>query len=453
MFWLTGPVLAEETMTLMVTWTDWWITGRYLVEGGDDVKAAMGLMAYTMWVIPSLFAAIAIGATAIIARRVGGREFQQARVVANQSILVGGAVAIVITAAAFFFGSWFIHIMQLRGGAAVYAQEYLSIVTLVIPLIMVEQVGAACLRGAGDTITGFVAKAIVVVINIILSYTLATGAFGFEPMGFKGIAIGTAVGHGVGGTILLIVLLRGRMGLGLSLSLLRPQWDVMGRLLKIGFPGGLDIATILVSNLLFVGIINSLGTAAAAAHGLAVQLEACAYLPANAFYVAAATLTGQYLGAGMPDRAVRAALACIGSSVIVISITGVMLYFGGNEFVTFFTNQPEHPTTLKVVELLRIVAFALPALAVLMVTTGALRGAGDTVWPLVVTLVGFFVFRIPLGVFFAMDVIHIPWTSWEFSGMGWGVSGAWYGMAIDLFVRSFIVTFRFWHGSWKTKSV
>ena len=307
MFWLTGPVLAEETMTLMVTWTDWWITGRYLVEGGDDVKAAMGLMAYTMWVIPSLFAAIAIGATAIIARRVGGREFQQARVVANQSILIGGAVAIAITAAAFFFGTWFIHVMQLRGGAAVYAQEYLSIVTLVIPLIMFEQVGAACLRGAGDTVTGFVAKAIVVVINIILSYGLATGSFGFPQMGWKGIAIGTAVGHGIGGTILLIALLRGRMGLGLSFSLLRPQWDVIGRLLKIGLPGGLDIGTILACNLFFVGIINSLGTAAAAAHGLAVQLEACAYLPANAFYVAAATLTGQYLGAGMPDRAVRAA--------------------------------------------------------------------------------------------------------------------------------------------------
>lgn len=453
MFWLTSPVLAEETMTLLVTWTDWWITGRYLVEGGDDVKAAMGLMAYTMWVVPSLFAAIAIGATAIIARRVGGREFQQAKVVANQSILVGGAVAIVITAAAFFFGPWFIHIMQLRGGAAVYAQEYLSIVTLVIPLVMFEQIGAACLRGAGDTVTGFLAKALVVAINIILSYTLATGAFGFEPMGFQGIAIGTAVGHGVGGTILLIALLRGRRGLGLSLVLLRPKWNVIGRLLKIGLPGGLDIGTILASNLLFVGIINSLGTAAAAAHGLAVQLEACAYLPANAFYVAAATLTGQYLGAGMPDRAVRAALACIGSSVMVISITGVMIYFGGNEFVTFFTNQPEHPTTLKVVELLRIVAFALPALAVLMVTTGALRGAGDTVWPLVVTLVGFLVFRIPLGGFFAMDVIHIPWTRWELSGMGWGVSGAWYGMAIDLFVRSLIVTARFWHGGWKTKAV
>ncbi len=451
MMWLTGPVLAEETLTLMVTWTDWWLTGRYLAEGGDAVKAAMGLMGYTMWLIPSMFAAVAIGATAVIARRVGAGEHRRARIAANQAIVIGAALAIAITILAIVFGRAFVGVMQLRGAAAEYAVEYLTIIVPVIPLIMLEQVGAACLRGAGDTVTGLVAKSIVVAINLLVSFCLVTGVAGIESWGWQGIAAGTAIGHGVGGTILLVALLAGRAGLGLRRTLMRPRADIMARLLKIGIPGGLEVGLLLFSNLVFVAIVNSLGTAAAAAHGLAVQLEACAYLPANAFHVAAATLTGQYLGARQPQRAVHAAISCIVAGVVVISMAATLLYFGGNGFVTFFTNQPDNPTTLQVVRLLRIVCFALPSLAIVMVTTGALRGAGDTIWPLLITAAGFFMIRIPLAIFLAMDVVHIPGLGWELSGAGWGVEGAWIAMATDLVLRSAMVLARFWQGGWKHK--
>ncbi|MGI9517095.1 MAG: MATE family efflux transporter [Pirellulaceae bacterium] len=450
---LAAPVLAEETLTLMVTWTDWWLTGRYLTSGGDSVKAAMGLMGYTMWLIPSLFAAVAIGATAVIARRTGERDHDAAKLAANQAVLVGGGVAIVITSLAILLGDQFIHAMQLRGEAARYASEYLWIVIPVIPLIMFEQVGAACLRGAGDTVTGFVAKLVVVIVNVAISLVLVLGIGGIEPWGWKGIALGTAIGHGVGGTILFTALLMNRYGLGLRPHLLRPVKSVIVRLLKIGLPGGLDVAALLFSNLIFVAIINSLGTAAAAAHGLAVQLEACAYLPANAFHVAAATMTGQFLGAGRTDRAIHSALFCIGSSVVVISITALGMFFFGTELATFFTGQPEHPTTLQVGRLLAIVAFALPSLAIVMVTTGALRGAGDTTWPLLFTLAGFFLMRIPLAIVFAMETVHIPGTSIQFPGLGWGVAGAWIAMVIDLVVRSILVLSRFIHGGWKYKDV
>ncbi len=450
---LAAPVLAEETLTLMVTWTDWWLTGRYLTGGGDAVKAAMGLMGYTMWLIPSLFAAVAIGATAIIARRVGERDQAAAQLTANQAILTGGGLAVIITTLAILLGDQFIHAMQLRGDAARYASEYLWIVIPVIPLIMFEQVGAACLRGAGDTITGFVAKLVVVIVNVAVSMVLVLGLGGIEPWGWKGIAMGTAIGHGVGGSILFSALLLNRYGLGLRFHLLRPVKSVIVRLLKIGLPGGLDVAALLFSNLIFVAIINSLGTAAAAAHGLAVQLEACAYLPANAFHVAAATMAGQFLGAGRPDRALQSALFCIGTSLVVISITALGMYFFGTELATFFTGQPDHPTTLQVGRLLRIVAFALPSLAIVMVATGSLRGAGDTMWPLLFTLAGFFLMRIPLAILFSMETVHIPGTTLEFSGLGWGVAGAWIAMAIDIIVRSIMVLSRFFHGGWKHKTV
>lgn len=450
---LTAPVLGEETLTLMVTWTDWYLTGRYLAEGGDAVKAAMGLMGYTMWLIPSLFAAIAIGATAIIARRVGEGEFRAAQTTANQAITLGFIFAALITFLTAVFGEHFVTAMQLEGEAAAFAHEYLWIILPVIPLIMLEQVGAACLRGAGDTVTGLVAKSVVVIVNMAVSLTWVVGLFGVEPIGWQGIALGTAIGHSCGGVILLVALLYGRYGLKLKRNMLMPRQDFMTRLLKIGLPGGFDVATLLFSNLVFVAIINSLGTAAAAAHGLAVQIEACAYLPANAFHVAAATLTGQFLGAGLPRRAQHAALVCISASVVIISITAVAMYWGGADLASWFTGEPDHPTTIQVAHLLRVIAWALPSLAILMVTTGALRGAGDTIWPLSFTIFGFFGIRIPLALFLAMETVTIPVLGIEFSGLNWGVAGAWTAMGIDIFCRSILVLIRFFQGGWKKKQV
>jgi len=450
---LTAPVLGEETLTLMVTWTDWYLTGRYLTEGGDAVKAAMGLMGYTMWLIPSLFAAIAIGATAIIARRVGEGEFRSAQTTANQAITLGLIFAALISILTATFGEHFVRAMQLQGEAAEFAHEYLWIILPVIPLIMLEQVGAACLRGAGDTVTGLVAKSVVVIVNMAVSLTWVVGLFGVEPIGWQGIAMGTAIGHSCGGVILLVALLYGRYGLKLKRNMLAPRQDYMSRLLKIGLPGGFDVATLLFSNLVFVAIINSLGTAAAAAHGLAVQIEACAYLPANAFHVAAATLTGQFLGAGLPRRAQHAALVCVTASVIIISMTAMGMYWGGADLAAWFTGQPDHPTTIMVARLLRVIAWALPSLAILMVTTGALRGAGDTIWPLSFTIFGFFCIRIPLALYLAMETVVIPVGGIEISGLNWGVAGAWTAMGIDIFCRSILVLIRFFQGGWKKKKV
>ncbi len=450
---LAAPVLGEETLTLMVTWTDWFLTGRFLTAGGDSVKAAMGLMGYTMWLIPSLFAAIAIGATAVIARRMGESDHQAARLAANQAVVLGSCFALAITAATLFFGDRYIDAMQLKGEAAAYARQYLWIMIPVIPFIMLEQVGAACLRGAGDTVTGLLAKFVVVIVNIAVSAILVTGQFGVDSWGWQGIAVGTAVGHTCGGLILAAALLSGRYGLHLKPELLRPRKAILKRLLQVGLPGGFDVATLLFSNLIFVAIINSLGTAAAAAHGLAVQIEACAYLPANAFHVAAATMAGQFLGAGKPQRATQSALFCIASSVVVISLTALAMYFGGHRLASWFTGQPLDETTRQVSELLRIVAFALPSLAIVMVTTGALRGAGDTLWPLLITVAGFFLIRIPLAILLSLDTITVPLIGWELNGLGWGVAGAWMAMATDLIIRSLLVMLRFFRGDWKNKVV
>ncbi|MCH2178755.1 MAG: MATE family efflux transporter [Mariniblastus sp.] len=450
MLGLAMPALAEELLVLMVTWTDWWLAGHYFQADGDATKTAMSLMGYFMWFVPSMFAAIAIGATAVVARLVGSGEVASARNTANQAFLIGIFAALLITATVIGFGEHFIHAMQLRGEAAGFAREYMEIVLFSIPFVMCTQVGAACLRGAGDTVTGFVAKSVVVVFNILISTSLVTGWGPFPEIGWKGLAVGTAVGHCVGGLIILSTLMVGRAGLQLRFRWMRANWDLIWKIFRIGLPGGFDIATILLSQMLFLAIINSLGNAQAAAHGLAVQIEACCFLSGAAFQVAAATMAGQFLGAGLPSRATSSVLLCFKMGALLMCAFAVLLFYKGDWFAYFFTGNWEDPTTQLTAELLQIVAVVMPCLAATMIFSGGFRGAGDTIWPLLITAVGFFLIRIPLALYLCLG--EISWLEFEgqsVRGLDWGIQGAWYAMAVDIIFRSLLITGRFIQGGWR----
>src|SRR5262245_50036114 len=192
---LALPVLAEESLNLLVGYTDWILTGRYLP--GDEPKAAMGLMSYFLWLLPSLFSFVGIGALAVVARLVGAGERRQAAHVARQSLFLGCVVALCGMALIAVGGRAFVAGMQLRGEAAELAIRYMRIVTPALPLMMVEYVGSACLRGSGDTLTGMFARIVLNVVNFAVSITLVLGLGPFPQLGWDGLAIGVACGHSI----------------------------------------------------------------------------------------------------------------------------------------------------------------------------------------------------------------------------------------------------------------
>jgi Na+-driven multidrug efflux pump len=202
-----------------------------------------------------------------------------------------------------------------------------------------------------------------------------------------------------------------------------------------------------------LSIINALGTVEAAAHGLGVRVESLAYLPGTAFQVAAATLAGQFLGAGDDRRAKRSVVMACLSAGILLSAAGLSFYFCGGWFTWLFLGQASPAVGDLTVRLLRIVAFSMPSLALMMVLSGALRGAGDTRWPLAFTFLGFLGIRIPLAYYLAWDEILIPWADLSIAGCGLSVLGAWYAMIIDVIVRSLLMLFRFLHGGWQRVDV
>jgi putative MATE family efflux protein len=430
---LALPVLVEQLLSMLVVFSDSLLTGWYFDE---QHLAAINLIVYLLWLLTSLFVVVGIGATAMIARFVGARNDETANHVANQAFLAGAVMAVFVTIAGLLFQRHFIALLQLEGEAAALSVSYLSYIFPVVPAIMLEAVGFACLRGAGDMIAGLFVMTVVNVVNILASWSLALGLGPLPELGWTGLAVGTAMGHVVGGLLVLLMFLRGRYGLRFHRLLLVPNGDLIRRLVRIGLPGGADVLAIIACQLWFVAIINQLGELAAAAHGVAIRIESLAYLPGTAFQLAAATLAGQYLGARDYGKAGRSVLLALLVGGGLISGAGVLFFFAAEPLAAVFVSN-EHTSVIDTAAtLLRIVAGAMPFFAATIILTGALRGAGDTRWPLIFTMLGYVGVRIPLAYVFAHS-------------LSWGVEGAWYAMVADVVFRCVLVSFRFWHGGWK----
>ncbi len=431
---LVWPVLVEQLLVMLVGFSDTLLAGHYLA---DADLAAMTVIAYSMWFLSNLFSIVAIGAVAMTARFVGAQDWDGANRVTNQAFLLGAAVAVVFTTTLWLGTEHFTALLGLEGEPARLATRYLKILIPVLPLMMLEAVGIGCLRGAGDMVTGLVSMVFVNIVNIGVSWSLVGGVGPVPALGWDALAIGTTCGHAVGGLIPFGVLLAGRANLRVQRRMLvRPDVALMRRILRIGLPGGIDVLSLVGLQMVYLSIISGLSTDELAAHGVAIRIESIAYLPGYAFQVAAATLTGQYLGAHDLRRASRSVVVACAINGTLLTGAGLLLFFGAGPLVALFLSNEQRGVAAIAPGLLRIVSVAMPPLGLAQVLTGALRGAGDTRWPLAITFLGFLGVRLPVAY---LLVIH-----WQ-----WGITGAWYAMVVDVLLRCGLIAVRFASGGWK----
>jgi putative MATE family efflux protein len=440
--WLAAPVLVEQALLYLVGLSDTILTGRYLSE---DHLAAVTVASYLLWFLGSLLTVVSVGATALVARMIGSNQRRAAQEVSQQAVAMALFVGTMTMAVGWAVAPAVVSVMNLGGLAAFEAVRFLRIVLTVTPLLACTTVGVACLRGAGDTRTGMWVMVFVNAVNAGLSWSLVRGFGPFPRMGFAGIALGTAWGEGLGGLVVLAVLMRGRAGLRLDWRGLRPVWGEIRRITRISLPAAGESLTNILCQLWFLSLINRLGSVATAAHGVAIRCESIGFLTVTAFSVAASTLTGQYLGANRPDLAGRAARTAWSMGVLVLGSLGLLIYAQAALMFAVFLGGRQPQVAFVGVPVLRVVAFALPALATIVVLNGALRGAGDTRWPWVIVSLGYVGVRLPLTYLLTSPVGQ--------GGYGWGLYGAWVAMFTDIHVRAVLIAARFLHGGWQWSRV
>jgi putative MATE family efflux protein len=440
---LVAPVLLEQVLALAVGFTDKWLAGNLFA--GPESLAAVGLAAYCLGFLPVLFAAPAVAATALVARHVGAGDRAGARRALAQCFVAGAALAAVALVLAAGCGPGVFAALGLPADSSALAWRYLAIVLPALPAILVIHVGVAGLRGSGAMVSGLVAMTVVNLVNAAASYALATR------LGWEGLAWGTAAGYACGAGCILALLAGDRGGLRPGWADWRPRAEWLRRIVRVGLPAGVDGLANAACHLTFLSFVNRLGNLDAAAHAVAITIESLAFLPGSAFQVAAATLAGQYLGARDAVRARRsvwfATLACVG----LMTVAAALFLRSADTLAAWFTGGPGVQPDLAALtaRLVRIVAFAQPPLALLMVLSGGLRGAGATRPPLLVNFLGLITVRLPLTVVLAWPAdgsAGVP-------GLGLGVVGAWYAMTADLTVRGLAMLAIFARLGWARSGV
>lgn len=427
---LALPALAQQLLLLSVQLYDQFLAGNFT----EAHTAALNTANYLYWAVSSYTVVVSVGATALVARFVGGRDYAAANRAAGQAVVLAGVMGGVAAAVGALALGPFVRLLGLSGEAAGYATEYLWPLAVLLPFYMVEAGGIACLVGAGDTRTGLATLSGVVAVNVPLAWELSSG-----PLGFVGIAWGTGLSHSLGGLFVLAVLARGRYGLRLTLAHLTPDTTLLIRMLRVSVPAAVDSLSLTAGQLWFLTIVNSLGNIASSAHGIAIRCEGLGYLSGTAFGTAAMSLVGQNLGAREPANAARDVWAAFAAGCGVMSLMGVVFYTFAPELLRVFSPVMSRDAVITAgVPALRLVAFAMPAVACTIILTAALRGAGDTRVPVAFTWAGFLGVRIPLAYWL---------TSPE---VGWGLMGAWWAMFADLYLRAGFLVARFAGGRWKT---
>ncbi|MCE9631357.1 MAG: MATE family efflux transporter [Planctomycetia bacterium] len=432
---LVVPVLLEQVLALAVGFVDKWIAGNLFT--GAEPLAAVGLVAYCLAFIPVAFTLPAVAATALVARRVGAGDMQGARRAMAQSFLVASVLTLAVMLLIGLEGGRIVSLLGLPDESSRLAARYLGIVMPALPAMMVIAIGIASLRGAGDMVAGLAAMSVVNVVNAAASFALGAGLGGLPRLGWDGLAWGTLAGYCCGAVCVIALLSRRRRGLRPLLGDWWPNAAWLRRIARVGLPAGVDAAANAACHLTFLSIVNRMGNVDAAAHAVAVTIESLAFLPGSAFQVAAATLAGQFLGARDERRARGsvwlAALACVS----LMTAAGAAFFWFAEPLAGWFVggSTAGSPVAGLAASLVRIVAFAQPPLALLMVLSGGLRGGGATRPPMLVNFLGLVAIRLPLAMFLAWDVVPLPIGLGSVRGLGLGVCGAWLAMATDLTAR------------------
>ena len=429
---LAVPSAGEALLGMLVGLVNTYLVGHL----GAASLTAVGLA--WQWALAAmiLFTAVGTGATALIARMVGAKDWKGANRVVVQAVVVAFVTGVVASLLLIGLAEPAMVLIGAEGEALAQGVVYLQVVSSVYALSSVMFIGNSCLRGAGDTRTPLMVMAVVNVVNVVVAWVLVEGVGGFPALGVLGAALGSAVGRAVGGILVVALLLRGRAGL-----LLRwhgPDREVVRRMLRVGLPAGLDQLISRLGMLAYVRVLAALGTAAFAAHQIALNGESISFMPGWGFAVAATTLVGQGLGARDEERAEKDAMLTFYIAAAFMSVMGVGFILFAPAIIGLFTDEAD------VIALgstpLRLIGVVQPFLAAMMVFAGSLRGAGDTLTPMLINGVGVGLLRVPLSIV-ATQVL------------GWGLTGVWMVMALDLTLRGCFLFAQFRRGRWKTKQI
>ena len=398
---------------------------------GTEAVAAVGTGQRILFVIQSIIMAVSTGTAALVARAFGSVNYKEAAQVLLDSLWIGVSLSILAAASMWLYGESIISFFGLDPESKKLAVTYIKYTMLFSAAFSSSFIFSSALRAAGDAKTPLAIMIFQNLLNIYLLLGLVNGQFGFPEMGVIGASFAWGISFTVG-TLIYVIMWFTKMTIIPLPSLQNFIYNRLRKIFKISLPATLESGVFQSGLLFYFWIISLYGTEPSAAYNIGINILMLSFMIGQGFSVAGATLTGQFLGANNPKEAIKSGWKSTGLSVISMGIVGLLIAIFSYEISSFLVDDEE------VIRLTVIFVWFLgsmqPLMAIEFAIGGALRGAGDTKSPLIITLIGLVFFRLSIALIFLL--FNLP------------VEYIFASLMVDYLIKAILFAYRFNSGRW-----
>lgn len=431
---LAVPMVLEMLMESVFAVVDiFWVAHL-----GPDAVATVGLTESMLTLMYAVAIGLGIGATAMVARRIGEKNAEGAARAAVQAIALGLIVSVVFAVVGVSLAP---KLLTLMGGSPWVVQQGSAFTRVMFAgnasILLIFLINAI-FRGAGDAAIAMRVLWLANAINILLGPCFIFGLGPFPEMGVAGAAVATTIGRSTGVLYAISRLIRSGGRFDIRRYHLKLEPAIMARLIRLSGTATFQVFIGMASWIGLIRTISSFGSDAVAGYTIGIRVIIFALLPSWGMANAAATMVGQGLGAGKPDRAERAVWRAGFYNMICLVIVGIVFVIFARQIIAVFTNDPK--VVPYGVDCLRIVSYGFLFYAYGMVITQSFNGAGDTWTPTIINLFVFWLWELPLA--YTLAIVF-----------GLGPRGVFLAIMIAFSTLAVVSALLFRRGKWKTRVV
>lgn len=399
---------------------------------GTEAVAAVTTGHRIFFISQGVLMALTAGTTAMVARAWGAGDEEEAGRVTRASVVIGSVLAVALAVPCIVFADELVGVFRLDAETLASAATFIRwICAFNIAFSLVLVIGSA-VRAAGDTVTPLWIGAVTNVVNVFLLYGLVYGRYGFPALGVRGAALASGIAFAVGAVISLVMWLKGWLlvGVGAGPAITRKR---VRQLVRISVPSGAEQFILQVGFVVFLYIVAFYGAAPYAAYGIGVQLLSLSFVIGFGFSIAASTHVGQRLGALDPEGAARSGWRAMRLSVAAMTVIGGIVIATAETTASLMIDDPE--VIRLTVVFIYILGAVQPLMAMEFALGGALRGAGDTRFPMFTTLTGLVLVRGSVAALGAYLGLSVEWI--------------YAALIVDYIVKASLLAWRFRQDHWK----
>ncbi|ADQ65818.1 efflux protein, mate family [Halogeometricum borinquense DSM 11551] len=441
-FDLAVPVMVTGGMRTLLRIADFLMVSIAL---GNAAVAGLEL-GFQYYFIPfGLALALTSGTISVVSRFVGANDYDAADFAVKQSLWLALLISVPISIAGWMYARPLIALLTNDLQTIKLGSAYLRIVMLSVAFRFWSMIAARALAGVGDTRTPMYVRLLTLPTNIILNAVLIFGLFGAPALGVEGAAWGTVAANTLAAVIFFVLLASGRWDVRLRFGGKQWDWDVVSEIVRVGLPLAGTRLSRTFGRFPFLFVLGLLGTNVVAAYAIGRRVMLLALMPAWGYSTAASTLVGQAIGGGDDGEATEYGWQTLRIALVTQLLIAAAIFVAATPIAQVF-GASDIPLTARFI---RVFGLGVAGFSVSRTMRGALRGAGDTRWPLYGGLVGTYLVRLPIaflapGAGFTIAVLGITISP----GLDWGLWAVYAAILADMYVRGVINVARYYSGKW-----